>query len=191
MKKVAKAVPALLSVGFAVVLYLLARIGRWPLAALLLIGVLAIGTAFRVVGIQIARRNPTRAAWIIDGWILGVLAVGAAVTLGTILLATWAEEKLKIKDNALAEATGALAGTAITSAASVLFTKDLEDAKGEVWPSSVFRRAIEESFGTTPPYNTRGTVQYEAVWEERMTGDNNHVKGWGFRARRSRAKLLK
>lgn len=190
MSRLGKALPALLAAGLGVLLFYVGRDGRWWLSLLVILALGAIGLLLRWAGEARVAESARGAVVLLEGWLLAVIAAGAAftllVTLGGVALEDWLTAE-NDKDNEYVKAIAGVASGALTAAAAVLFTKDFDDSTGGFWPSSLWRRRVQKVYGSRFSQNTPA---WQAVYSDRLTGANNAISGWGLGARLARGRLI-
>jgi hypothetical protein len=180
------AAPALLSAVGGVGLYYLGG-DNLGLAAVAVGVVLLAGYALLRVGRDALRRRPVLGVWLMNGWILGIVAVGAAIAAGLIVLGIEVTDALSKSPESEASEVGGLITGAVATFAGTLFTKDLEEGSGDIWPAAKTKQAMASEF--TDKFDPRTqAAAYQAVFEERVRG-HPKARGWGLEARHRRAKL--
>lgn len=190
MNKLGKAVPAFLAAALGVALFYVGRDGRWWIPVLVLVATGSVGLVLRRRGEKLVDGSARDAVWLIEGWLLLVIAAGAActllVTIGGVAL-EGALTTAQDKDNEFVKAIAGVSSGALAALVSVVFTKDLEDETGGFWPSSVWRRRVEAV------YKNRlrpGSAGWHAAYSPRVPGRHNAVSGWGLRSRLTRGRLI-
>ncbi len=191
MSRVLTALPALVAAYGGVAVYIYARDDGALAAIVALVVLIAVGTFLLKTGEWQLGSQPELGVVLMSGWIVALIAAGAGLTA----LFLWVGLELpdwitsgKVTDE-VKEMSKVLLG-AVTAFAGVLFTEDLDKADGDLWPSTKTKIALGEKFegrfdGQSP--------EYQAVYEDRVRprGDEiREIKGWGFTARRKRAKIL-
>lgn len=136
------------------------------------------------------RTDPIGGMWLISFWILGLIAIGAAITTLLIFAGVHIARALTTLSKAEADAlTNPIMG-ALTTLAGALFLKDLRQGSGDTWPSEITRKEVARAFkdvfvADTPPY--------EAVYEDHVhaTLDTPEIQGWALRSRLRRGKIIR
>lgn len=144
-----------------------------------------------LVGLLAARlslgRNPTFAAIVISLWIFTGISIMAGVTAGLLWLTLHIPQLFpKLPPDTVKEVAATLTG-AITTLAGVAITKDMEEGGGFFWPGTQFKSRVSNVFSKPGRAPTADTVEWEAVYDDRV---RDGTRGWGFRARLRRAKIL-
>ncbi|MDQ4096778.1 MAG: hypothetical protein M3144_02765 [Actinomycetota bacterium] len=190
VKRLAKGLPALLAAALGVGLFFGGRDKGWWIPPVVIALALLDGWLFRLLGTRLVPQSASKAVLPIEAWIVGVVALAAGITLAFTLGGAAIEDAIKArgsKDDPYFEAMAGAAGGALEALAAVLFLKDFEDQTGSFWPSGVFKRQVQKAY--TGQF-THDTPAHQAVFEERLDAPNADVKGWGFVARRRRARLI-
>lgn len=183
MRGIMAGVPALCGVVLGVALYV-GYASWWYLAAGMTGGLAMVVTGRCVVG-----RYPMAAALLISLSI--VLSVVAMAVASAALL--WAglhvPEMLPTLDQeTLKDAAAAVTG-AISTFVGVVVTKDIEDGRGPLWPSTQFKRGLLQCYGAGERAPKGDTKEWDAVHQDRVR--DNGPTGWGFYARLERARILR
>jgi hypothetical protein len=80
MRKIANAFPALIATGAGVALYFAGTRLSWWLVAFGILVPLALGALLLLLGLRTLPSHPRLGVWFIAAWIIGLIAVGAAIT---------------------------------------------------------------------------------------------------------------
>jgi len=190
IKKLWKAAPALVAALIGVALFFAGRDGRVWIPVVAVVAGFLFGWAARLYGLRQIPDRVTRAVPWIDGWIVGIIAMGATATLLVSVGGVWLEDLLTSdadKKNEYVKAVAGLASAGLTSFFAVVITKDLDDATGSFWPSALFKSAVQAKF--VDKFKNSSTP-WQAVWEDRLGAPNSDLSGWGLAARRKRAALI-
>jgi hypothetical protein len=75
---------------------------------------------------------------------------------------------------------------AVVAFFAAIFTKDLDEGTGGIWPSDLTRGALDSAFRNK--FNN-DTLAFEAVYEENVRS-NPMITGWSFRSRLGRAAII-
>lgn len=120
------------------------------------------------------------------GWVLAVVAIGAA--LGAILVIVGLEvtDALKKSPKSEGDAVGGLITGAVTAFFAALFTTDFDEGTGDIWPAAKTKSALGNKFKDVFAANSEA---FQAVYSERME-DEPDVEGWSIAARLDRAKII-
>jgi uncharacterized membrane protein len=181
MTAIASALPALIGTILGVCVYVQYLPG-WTGLVLAFVGLL-----IAIIGRSLLSSRPVLASHLAVFWILVGIGLVGYCSFGLLWLALHLEILLPKSDAAtLKEVSAAISGAAIAFAGAVLM-KDFGDGKGFFWPGAFFRKGVEQVFGHSQLRPERDTKAYEAVWNDRVRGG---PKGWGYRARLERARIL-
>jgi hypothetical protein len=180
--------PALLGVGLGIRLYT-----DWRTWLVICIGALALDIALLVIGRSLARRHPVEGGWIIESWILSPILITAFVTALIIWLTARGLPSVFGHDPDT-EVQKTLASTfvgAVTAYAAIVWTKDISDGAGIFWPSTQFRAAMKSVQMSLPDARKApaNSVERQAMFSDEVEV-HPKVVGWGFNARRRRARLV-
>lgn len=126
---------------------------------------------------------------LIEIWILMPILITSVITYVSIRITSQALENFlgPISD----KEKGAIAGllnASVVVFVTLLWPKDNENSKSYFQPSGLFRDTLEEVF-KNKAIPTRDTLEYDAIWQERVRG--NGPIGWGFKARWDRFFILR
>jgi hypothetical protein len=191
-EKFAKVVPTGVAAALSVWLYSLGHEDR-RVPLLILVVVLIIAIIALIVGRHIAKTHPVFAVWLIDLWMLGILILNAAVILMTAAFGIWFSSRV-LGESTAARGTakvisGAL-GTALAAATTTLFSNDKDSS---IWPPVLWKNLLKRDYENVFVNNS---LAHDAVFDERVVGENVsdgskiNFKGWGFKARHQRARLV-
>ena len=188
MQKLIAATPAFLAALGGVGLYYLGTDVAWWLAGVaggvvFLFGCLSLG-----IGRARLRKHPIGGVRWMTGWILGVAAVGAGIALGLVLAGIEISDALSKSPKSEGDTVGGLVTGALTTFLAAVFTTDLEEGTGGIWPSAITKKAIQDEFKDVFDPNSQ-PAQYEAVFEERLH-ESPDVEGWTYKARVARAEII-
>jgi hypothetical protein len=142
------------------------------------------------LGRTIIGRAPLTGLFLID---LSIVATSAIVSISTwlVLLASMKAPTFfqTTSPDELKALTGALVG-ALTTYFAFVWTKDIADGTGPLWPSSQFRTAVRTAFSTGAHVPTAAGNRrvYDTVFADRVTTDR--IEGWSYGARWKRAWIL-
>jgi hypothetical protein len=154
--------------------------------------VFAVGAVLLLVGLARLRRHPVSGVWLIAGWIIGLLAIGAGIGAVLIVVGIEVADALTTSKSPKSEAdsvAGFVTG-AVGTFAATLFTKDLEEGTGRIWPSAITKKALGEKFEGV--FANKSDDKSKAA-REAVYADHPHdvdIKGWGLSARVTRAKAI-
>lgn len=186
MSKIAEATPTFLGGLFGALLVLDPEPGLVVIpAALMAASVLA-----RAVGRAVFRRNPKTGAWLLEGWALFLPAVTALLvwvflwatirwepTKGTIRLSDWSKAQM---GDLVKFVAGLVAGFL-----GILATEGVESGDNPLRTAGQFKRA---ALAVSPANEAANPARYYAA--QMNCTRLNEVCGWGFKARRVRARIL-
>jgi hypothetical protein len=137
-----------------------------------------------VVGWFVLQRRPQSGVWPLDiGWTLTLIVVGATIEGAAVWLAVFLTGSLSSLSGDVAKVVGAAIVAGVNVVTGILFVKDFEAGKGGAYPGAAFKMSVQHH------YKGKFLAQseaYRAIWEDRLP----EIKGWGFTARRKRARLL-
>lgn len=186
--KVLTALPAFVATFGGVALYVAMTTGDQS-PALIVVGLfLAVGWASHLYGLRVLHDRPVLGTWLMGGWLLALLAIGAVLTATF----TWVGLRLPgwIAGEAVTDEVEELAKVllgAATAFAAVVFTDDLDKGEGTLWPSARTKNAYVSKFAPAPR-----TPMYDAINadEFRQRDGWPAISGWGFLARLQRARVI-
>lgn len=179
--------PALMGVIWGVFAYVYG--GFWWIAG---IGVAACGAAW--FGKKQLAHSPRAGLFFIE------LSIGAAITVMalTTSVVAWigvhADSIFPGSSELQHTLGGALTG-AVTTFFAALWTKDVENAEGALWPSTHFKKGLVGAFGDRPGSRSRvprDTRVYDAVFLDHVRGEGEKpgFDTWGYEARWTRAQII-
>ncbi|MBY5827120.1 hypothetical protein [Rhizobium leguminosarum] len=159
----------------------------WVAADVALIAIAYLASA---AGSSMMATWPKTGRWFIEAWILssiGVMALATMVVLqiGLAPLPIWLGTVTGSEETK--SVTGAFAG-AITTYVALIWTKDIADAKGYFWPSSRFKKALNDLYDRLRPPPANETPQYQVLFDDYIVDEG--LVGWDFAGRAKRSALL-
>ena len=180
-------IPALLGVLLGIKLF--AGGADWFFATLLMIALAALCCT---IGSRLLASNARLGRWLIEVWILSAIGVTALATALIIRLGLdppigWLGDPGRLGADAVKQISSTLLG-AVSAFVALAWTKDIGDAKGFFWPSTMFKAglgAAYERLATRPP---GGSKTFEAFFEDTVDGEGN--LGWDFAGRRRRTEIV-
>lgn len=179
--------PALVGVLLGLKLYVEGR--AVAVVIVVLFGVAAVALT---VAESLMYRFPRVAAAVLELWFLSAVAVTALATafvtwasFGTPL--GWIVNASILTAEQLKTVQGAFVG-ALSAYIALVFTKDIGDAKGNFWTSTQFKKIIGKASQQLVSQPVHTSPAYAAIYLDTVEGYGNI--GWGFKARRIRAKVL-
>jgi hypothetical protein len=178
----AKGLPSLVGVMWGA----LALGNAWSIStnAAVLGGGLAVGW----IGRRTVKRAPLLALLLMDLSIVATIAIVSFCTWTVLALATTTLPLFPARPADQQKAlSGALVG-ALTTYFALVWTKDIADGTGPLWPSNQFKAAIGHAFSTGSHVPDRASLAYSAIFEDRVPAKN--INGWGYGARWSRAWII-
>lgn len=198
LSNAAKGLPILVGVLLGIFLYTRGLpISAWlPLVAL--------GVAFFSLrlGRKVIRKCPFLGWLIIELWVIAAVSVMAVTTTVILWLTVTASTWFPLEEKERQAVSGALVGAA-TAYAAVLWTRDIQNARGYFWTGTQFHKALKDAFDNNEPHAPKdNTRAYEVVILDHVPpvpdevqglfarGCNKVIDGWGFNARRCRACIL-
>lgn len=186
MSKIAEATPTFLGGLFGALLVL----DPEPRLAAVPAGLAAAGALALFLGRAVFPRYPRVGAWLIEGWALFLPAVAALLvwlflwatirwepTKGTIRLSDWSKGQM---GDLVKFVAGLVAGFI-----GILATEGAESGENPLRTAGQFKRA---ALNVSPANAAADEARYYAAQMDCTR--QNEVCGWGFRARRVRARIL-
>jgi hypothetical protein len=179
--------PALLGVALGIRAYTGGLDWLGPCVAVL---ILAVGVV--VIGRFIARNSPVVGGLIIEAWIVSPIIVTALMTAFIVWLSALGlphifgtEPNEEIRKSLASTLVGA-----VTAYAALVWTKDISDGTGIFWPSTQFKAAMAGVQRSLPEGDQAplGVVR-QAMFSDEVQ-DDPKIVGWGFNARRARARKI-
>jgi hypothetical protein len=185
-------IPALLAALGGVGLFYLGHDDHVLRAVVVGGAVFAVGAVLLLIGLARLRRHPVSGVWLIACWIIGLLAIGAGIGACLIVVGIEVADALTTSDSPKSEAdsvAGFVTG-AVGTFAATLFTKDLEDGTGAIWPSAITKNALGKKFQGVfaSDGDDKSKAARQAVYEDRP--HDVDVEGWGLSARVARARAI-
>jgi lysylphosphatidylglycerol synthetase-like protein (DUF2156 family) len=178
----AKGIPSLLGVLWGIFLY---RPGFSWIWQVVLAMVLA--SLFLFAGRKVLGKDPVVGWILIELWVLMAIGVVAASTAVILWLTVNAPKYFSFGGPEQEAISGALVG-AVTTFLAVLWTKDIEDATGPLWPSTQFKNALSTAFASHSEAPKGDTRAWEAIYMDRV---RQGPAGWGLIERCERARILR
>jgi hypothetical protein len=182
MTKAAAGFPALIAVMFGVAVYVGAVPPFWILFAI------GLGFLAKEVSKLLMARLTVFATWLMSFWTLTGIGLLAGLTIVLLWLGLQAEVLFPDLDEASRKEVAGAIGGAISTFLGFVAIKDLEEGKGFFGPALPFREALQRAYGKGANSVVGDSVEYHAVYSDRVPEDG--PTGWGFRARLARAKIL-
>jgi hypothetical protein len=185
MDKALKALLALVVAILSVACAWLFFQSRWEITSIILGIGLLVGLACYFGGKQALPNQPVRAVKLMEGWILAPLMIAVLAGAAIIYIGVWLEPP----ENAPVDTEKLLA--AASSALSVFLTTSFIDGVAEAdtdWVGTPIRKAFEKAYHRT---TGKRPLQPDSPAEHWVfSPDVGGVTGWGFKARRRRAREL-
>jgi hypothetical protein len=185
------ALAALLATFGGVAAYITAEDGRLVDVVIALAVSFVIGLVCLVAGkFQMKNRHPRSAVLLMSVWIVAIVAIGAGLAAIFLWigfqLPKWLSSTTPSKETN--EISKVLLG-ALTAYAGVLFTEDLAEGKGSLWPSAKTRLAQRDAYDGLFDSDERA---YDAAFNTEVPSVTGlaDIDGWGLIARWRRAKVL-
>jgi hypothetical protein len=126
----------------------------------------------------------------VTGWIIGLIALGALIATLLIVVGVEVTDALDKSPKSEGDTIAGLVTGAIGTFAAAIFTKDLEEGTGNIWPGAKTKTAMQDKFAnvfkSTPKKEQEA---HEAVFDDRLH-EHPDVEGWGLAARLARAKII-
>lgn len=182
MDKIAKALAPLCATTVGVLTFV-GWLRSWVVIVMVVLGLLALITARLSLG-----SYTLFAGVVISLWIFAGIGAMAGVTAGLLWLTLHVPQLFPtLPAETLKEVSATFTG-AFTTFAGVAITKDMEGGGGFFWPGTQFKTRLSAVFSKPPLTPQPDTHEWEAVYDDRVGGGG--PRGWGFRARLERAKIL-
>lgn len=183
----ASGLPALLGVAAGIMVYL-GGLAWWAGLALTLVALGAIVAG----GERLLATRPGLGRWMIEASYLVAVAVTA---LGTALVAVVVlntplsvfGDASGLRDDEIKQLSSAFAG-AVSAYVALLWTKDIGDQKGALWPATRFQAAMKRAHAVLSPPPAPSSQVFDAMSSSNVRGHGD--LGWGFAARGVRAGIL-
>jgi hypothetical protein len=133
-------------------------------------------------------RKPVVAAMVISLWILTGIGLMALVTVGLLWIGLHVPQLFpNLPTDTIKEVCAVTTG-ALTTFAGVVVTKNMEEGGGFFWPGGQFHDHVGKVFKSAPYKPPGDSDAYKHAFFDRVDGGG--PQGWGFVARRKRAKVL-
>lgn len=179
--------PALAGVILGLIVYMAGKACVIWVVVLSCAGILAVGTGERLMGVR-----PCLGRWLIE---ISYVVAWLATALGTVVVC-WAVLNPPLwlfgDASALTEGETKQISTAFAAAIStyvaLVWTKDIGDGKGALWPGTRFRSAMKRAHGVLAVKPRPEDALYDAMFSDVVP--THAVQGWGFQARGVRASIL-
>lgn len=155
----------------------------WWLPALIFFG--SLGPL--LIGKKIVGKTPRLGCGLLELWVASSVSLIALSTMLVLWLTVNASDFIGGDENRQQAISGALVG-AVTAYLAILWVKDIQESKGPFWTGTQVKAAIQHSFKDAPRAPAADTLEWEAVWAERVR--NNGPSGWSLAARWGRCNIL-
>ena len=159
----------------------------------------AVGLGVTVALLKVGERwmasNPVGGAWVVELGIFAPILMTALVTALIIWLTVLGLPLLfgkGIEEETKKTLSATLLG-AVTTYTAFVWTKDIADGSGPLWPSAHFKAGLK-AFQTALPADKRAkqdSIASQALFNERVDKVTPPIVGWDFNARRARLAIVK
>lgn len=158
-----------------------------PMWTVSCVAVLGLAIVLLFVGRSVSKKHPVTGSWIIEAWIISPVCITALLTALIVWLsANWPPVFGSSKNPEVQKALASALIGAVTAYAALVWTKDISDGTGLFWPSTQFKAAMK---GALDRAKEPSDAEHEAIFSETVDGPPKIV-GWGFNARRRRARIV-
>jgi hypothetical protein len=184
MNSVLLGLPSLAGVFAGIVLYARPLLHTAPAIPLL---VLAVACLFLFLASQTFVTRPILSAALLEGWSMAAVAIIALCTQLILWLTVSTTALLDISDADLAKAASAALVGAATTFLATAWVKEIEKADGFFFASSQFRKTLARGFAKA---HSLPSATLESAVCNLDSVSVKQISGWGFSARRRRAKVM-